>query len=113
MRVVLTEERLEVRLSLWQKVLGLLGDIRVARADVREAHLVQDPMPEALGSGIKVGLRLPWLYYIARTLRLDEAFLVRRGLPALSFEIADGRTLRRVLVSTREAPELARQLQQS
>lgn len=107
---MLTEQHIEVRLALWQKVLGLLGSIRVARADVGEAHVVEDAVGEAMMAGIKVGLRLPWFYYVARTLRLDEAFIVRRGVPGLSFEVRDGGRLTRVLVSTREAPELARAL---
>jgi hypothetical protein len=110
-RIQLSEEYVEVHLALWQKVLGLLRDIRVARADVSDVHVVQDPVREAMRTGIKVGLRLPWLCYVARTIRLDEAFVVRRGVPGLSFAVGDGGTLRRVLVSTPEAHELARQLQ--
>ena len=110
MRLVLTEEHIEVRLSRWQKILGLLGNIRVARRDVTEAHVVEDAVREAMMSGIKVGLRLPWFYYVARTLRLDEAFIVRRGVPGVSFAVADGGRLSRVLVSTREAQELVRAL---
>ena len=110
MRVLLTADLIEVRLALWQRVLGLMGTIRVPRADLREARVVADPMREVMGSGIKVGLRLPWLYYVARTLRLDEAFVVRRGLPGLSLEIGGEHRLRRVLLSTPEAEQLARAL---
>jgi hypothetical protein len=109
-RVLLSEEYIEVRLSLWEKVLGLLGNIRVARRHLGEAHVVEEPVREAMGSGIKVGLRLPWLYYVARTLRLDQAFVVRRGLPGLAFDVSDGGRLTRVLVSTPHASELAREL---
>jgi hypothetical protein len=112
-RVIVTEECVEVRLALWQKVLGLMRDIRLPRADVGEVHVVEDPIGPALQSGIKVGLRLPWLYYLARTIRLDEAFLVRRGVPALSFAVRGHAPLLRVLVSTHEASELAAQLQSS
>jgi hypothetical protein len=111
MHIHLSEQYVEVRLAVWQKALGLLRDIRVARADVSDVHVVQDPVREAMRTGIKVGLRLPWLCYVARTIRLDEAFVVRRGVPGLSFAVNDGRTLRRVLVSTPQAQELARQLQ--
>jgi hypothetical protein len=110
-RIEVSDEYVEVRLSLWQKVLGLLRDIRVARADVSDVRVVDDPLREAMGSGVKVGLRLPWLYYVARTIRLDEAFIVRRGVPALSFTVDNNTALRRVLVSTRQADALARQLQ--
>ena len=110
MRVRLTEDSVEVRLALWQKLLGLMRNIRVTRADVSDVHVVQNPVREAMGSGIKVGLRLPWLCYVARTIRLDEAFAVRRGVPALSFAVRNHGALRRVLVSTPEAQALAQQL---
>src|SRR5207248_1906748 len=86
----------------WQKVLGLMRDIRLPRADVSDVRVVDDPMREAMGTGIKVGLRLPWLYYVARTIRLDQAFVVRRGMPALSFAVEGHDPLRRVLVSARD-----------
>ncbi len=113
MRVELTEETLEVRLSFWQKLLGLLGNIRVVRADISDVQVVEDPVRAAMDVGIKVGLRLPWLYYVARTIRLDQAFVVRRGVPALSFAVSNEGTLRRVLVSTPDAQELARRLRGS
>lgn len=113
MRIHVSDEYVEVRLALWQKLLGLLRNIRVARADVSDVRVVDEPLREAMRSGIKVGLRLPWLCYIARTIRLDEAFIVRRGVPGLSFAVDNGTALRRVLVSTRQAEALAQQLQGS
>ena len=106
----MTEDSVEVRLALWQKLLGLMRNIRVTRADVSDVHVVQNPVREAMGSGIKVGLRLPWLCYVARTIRLDEAFAVRRGVPALSFAVRNHGALRRVLVSTPDAEALAQRL---
>jgi hypothetical protein len=110
MHVIVSEDIVEMRLAWWQKALGLMRDIRVARTAVRDVRVVADPLPEVMGAGLKIGLRLPWLYYVARSLRLDEAWIVRRGVPALSFSVADGGTLRRVLVSTPDAHELARVL---
>jgi hypothetical protein len=109
-RIDLSDDHVEVRLALWQKLLGLMRDIRVARADVSDVRVVEDPVREAMRSGIKVGLRVPWLIYVARTIRLDEAFVVRRGVPGLSFAVEDGTSLHRVLLSTRQADELAREL---
>jgi hypothetical protein len=111
--VDLSDDYVEVRLALWQKLLGLLRDIRVARTDVSDVRLVEDPLREAMSSGIKVGLRLPWLYYVARTIHLDEAFIVRRGVPGLSFAVDNDTALRRVLVSTPDADALVQQLQGS
>jgi hypothetical protein len=113
MRLVITDNTVEVRLARWQKVLGLLRSIKVSRADVSDVEIVEDPVREAMQAGIKVGLRLPWLYFIARTIRLDTAFIVRRGVPALSFAVRNQGALKRVLVSTPEARELAQRLQTS
>ena len=110
MQVRVTEDSVEVLLPRWQKVLGLLGDVRVARAHVSDVEVVDEPVHEAMGVGLKVGLRLPWLYYVARTIRLDQVFIVRRGVPALSFAVHDEGALSRVLVSTPEAHELAQRL---
>ena len=62
------------------------------------------------GQGLKAGLRRPWLLDIARTSRLDQAFVGRRGVPALSFAVAGHGPLEHVLVSTPDAAELARRL---
>ncbi len=110
-RVEVTEDSVDVLLSRWEKVLGLLGDIRVPLTDVSEVRVVEDPVRQAMGSGIKVGLRLPWFYYVARTIRLDQAFVVRRGTPALSFAVRNRGALKKVLASTPDAEELARRLQ--
>ena len=110
MRVRVSEDSVEVLLAPWERALGLLKNITVARADVSDVRVVQDPMREVAGTGLKVGLRLPWLYYVARTIRLDQAFVVRRGVPALSFAVRGSGPLRKVLVSTPDATELAREL---
>jgi hypothetical protein len=109
-RVHLYEEKLEIRLSPVEKVLGLLGDIRVAIDDIHDVSVVEDPLYEVMRAGLKVGLRIPWLYYVCRTIRLDRAWAVRRGVCALSFAVSNHRTLRRVTVSTPEAHDLAHRL---
>jgi hypothetical protein len=113
MRVHLTEDSVEVRFALWEKVFGLLGNITVPRADVSDVRVVSEPLREVMSAGIKAGLRLPWFYYVARTIRLDQAFAVRRGVPALSFAVRNHGALRRVLVSTSDAEALARRLRSS
>jgi hypothetical protein len=110
MRVRLTDESLEVLLAPWEKALGLMGNITVPRVDVSDVQVVQEPVRVAMSVGMKAGLRLPWLYYVARTIRLDQAFAVRRGVPALSFEVSNHARLRHVLVSTPEADALAGRL---
>lgn len=110
MRVHLSEENIEVRLAPAEKVLGLLRNIRVALADVSDVQVVEDPMRGVMRSGLKIGLRLPWLYYVCRSIRLDQAWAIRRGVPALSFAVRNHGALERVTVSTPEASELARRL---
>jgi hypothetical protein len=112
-RIEIGEDSVEVRLALWQRMLGLLGNIRVARSQVSDVEVVEDPIAVAMSAGVKVGLRLPWLYFVARTIGLDEAFVVRRGVPAVSFSVGGGGRLRRVLVSTRDAERLAAELEGS
>lgn len=110
MRVHLSEENIEVRLAPAEKVLGLMGNIRVPRADLDDVQVLDDPLREVMRSGLKVGLRLPWLYYVCRSIRLDRAWAVRRGVPALSFAVRNQGALERVTVSTPDAHELARRL---
>jgi hypothetical protein len=110
MRVEITADTLEVRLARWQKVLGLMGDIRLPLADVEDVQVVEKPLGQIKRSGLMAGLRVPWLYYVARTIRLDEVWIVRRGVPALSFSVRGSGTLKRVVISTPEAQALARRL---
>jgi len=109
-RVRVTDDSVEVLLSPWQRALGLMKSIRVPIADVSDVRVVDDPLGEVGGTGLKAGLRLPGLYYIARTIRLDRVFIVRRGVPALSFAVSNHEPLRSVLVSTADAHELAQRL---
>ena len=110
MRVRVTGDSVEVLLSPWQKALGLMKDIRVSREDVGDVRVVEDALGEVKGSGLKAGLRLPGVCYVARTIRLDRVFVVRRGVPALAFSVRNNEPLRSVLVSTPEAAQLARAL---
>jgi hypothetical protein len=109
-RTLVTADSVEVLLSPWQKALGLMKDIRVSRSDVSDVRVVDNPIGEVRGTGLKAGLRLPGFYYVARTIRLDRAFVVRRGVPALSFSVSNNEPLRSVLVSTPEAVQLAQAL---
>ncbi len=113
MRVVVTEQSVEVRLALWEKVLGLMRDLTLARSDISDVEVVENPVREAMRGGMKVGLRLPWLLFVARTIRLDQLFVVRRNVPGLTFAVRNHGALRRVFLSTNQAEELARRLRSS
>lgn len=110
MHVHLSEERIEIRLSRWQQVLGLMGSISVALSDVSDVKVIEDPLRDVMRSGLKVGLRLPWLYYVCRSIRLDQAWVVRRGVPAVSFAVRNAGALERVTVSSPDARGLAGRL---
>lgn len=113
MRIEIAGDALEIHLSWWQKALGLMRDIRVPLAQIADVEVIEKPLAIVHRAGIKIGLRLPWLYFVARTIRLDEAFVVRRGMPALSFHVAGEGILQRVLVTTPEAEQLAQRLRGS
>lgn len=106
----LDPQTLAIRLARWEKVLGLMSDMVVARSAVHDVETVDDPVRAAGRTGLKAGLRLPGVIYVARSISLEDAYIVRRGQPGLRFSIEDGGTLKRVLLSTPEAAELARQL---
>jgi hypothetical protein len=111
MRVEVSQDSVEVHLALWEKVCGLLGNITVSRSEIDDVQVIEDPLREVMRTGLKAGLRIPWLYYVCRTIRLDQAWIVRRGVPALSFAVRGHGALKRVIVSTPEAHELAARLQ--
>src|SRR5450631_1127262 len=111
MRVLLTEESVEVPLARWQKILGLMKSIAVPIADVSDVRVVEDPFKEIKGTGLKAGLRLPRLYYVARTIGLDRAFVVQRGVPAIAFTVRNHGPLTQVLASSPDAAEIAGRLQ--
>jgi hypothetical protein len=110
-RLEIRTESVEVRLSWWQNLLGLMRDISVPLRDIDAAEVIDDAVRVAGRSGIKVGLRVPFLYFVARTMRLDEAFIVRRGVPGLSISIGGEGHLRRLLVSTPRAAEFAEEIE--
>jgi hypothetical protein len=109
-RVRVTDDAVEVRLARWEKIVGLMKDIRVPLSDVSDVRFVERPMREAMGTGLKAGLRLPWVRYVARTVKLDRAFVVRRGQPGLEFDVRNHAPLEHVLVSAPDARELVRKL---
>lgn len=87
-----------------------MGDVVVARRDIGDVRVLENPMQEVMRAGLKVGLRLPWLYYVCRTIRLDRAWAVKRGMPALAFAVRNHGALEQVTVSTPQADLFAREL---
>jgi hypothetical protein len=106
----LSDEQIEIRLTPLEKGLGLLGNIEVPLTDISDVTVLEDPLHDVMRAGLKVGLRLPWLYYVCRSIRLDQAWVVRRGVPALSFAVRNRGALERVTVSSPDARVLAERL---
>ncbi len=111
MKIELTPDAVVVRLSWWQKALGLMRNVTVPLGDVNGAEVVENPVRDAGRAGLKFGLRVPFLYFAARTIRLDQMFVVRRRVPGLSLSIDGDGPLERLLVSTPRAEELAREIE--
>jgi hypothetical protein len=109
-RVLISDSQLTVRLAPAEKVLGLMGDITVERSDIYDVRLLEDPLSEVMRAGLKVGLRLPWLYYVCRSIRLDRAWAVRRGTPAITFTVRNHGALEQVTASAPQARELVGRL---
>jgi hypothetical protein len=109
-RVRVTEDSIEIELAAWEKALGLMKDIRLPLSDLADVRVVEKPMREVRGRGLKAGLRLPGVRYVARSIRLDEAFLLKRGEQAVSFAVRDHAPLESVMVSVPDASRLAKQL---
>lgn len=112
MRVRVTKDSIEIELAAWEKALGLMKDIRLPLRDLSDVRVVESPMREVMGRGLKAGLRLPRVRYVARTIRLDEAFLLKRGEQAVSFTVRNHEPLHSVMVSTPNPKQLAKQLSQ-
>jgi hypothetical protein len=110
MRIELDADRLLIRLSPWERVLGLMGDISLPRRHIGSVRVIDDGVAEAMRAGMKAGLRIPYVRFVARTISLERAFIVRRGVPALAVSVEDGGRLREVVVSTPRASELAASL---
>ena len=109
-KVQVNTQAVEIRFSWWEKTAGLLGNVTVPRSEISNVEVIDDGLALAMRSGMKAGLRLPGVIYLARTIRLDELFAVRRNIPALSFSVAGEGKLRRVIVSTPDATQLAEEL---
>ena len=86
-RVLVSGDFVEVRLAPWEKALGLARDLRLPLADVCEVEFVADPMAAAMTLTAKVGMRIPWLYYVAHSIGFDQLIVVRRHESGLSFSV--------------------------
>ena len=108
--VQVTADSLEVRLDPWEKVLGLLGNLRVPRSAVSDVEVVAD------GLGAPAGMRAPGLALPGR-IKLGtwrrrgstQYVAVRAGEPALRVTLT-GQRYDSLLLGTPDANELAGKL---
>jgi len=112
----LSDDALEVRLRPWEKVAGLLPDLRVPLSAVREVEVVDDAL--SAPHGVRApGLALPGIVKTGTWRgRRDgsgrQYVAVRRGVPALRL-LLDGQRWASAVVSTPDAAQLAARLRRS
>ena len=101
---------LSLRLTRGEKVAGLLRDVEVPLAAVRDVEVVPDGMAAARGLRAP-GLGLPGLRRIGTWRSRDGKALVsvRRGQPAVRIRL-EGQRWHELLVGTDDAPSLAASL---
>lgn len=105
--LVVDDADLVLRLSRWEKLGGLHGDIRVARSAVEDLHVSHEPFSEvrgvrAPGTGVPRRVALgTWRY------RGGKDFVaVYRSKPAVVVRLREG-PFRRLLVSADDADAVA------
>lgn len=105
--VRLTADRLQVRLSLAEKLGSLHGDLDIARTEISAANVVADGLAASRGlraPGVEIPGRVKLGTWRGRSGRQFVA--VRRGEPTLRLELAGG-PYDTVLISTPDAAALA------
>ncbi|MGY1718971.1 hypothetical protein ACI8AG_07985 [Blastococcus sp. SYSU DS0552] len=103
----LTPSTVAVRLTLGEKIAGLLRDVEVPRSAVGSAEVVADALPATRGLRAP-GLALPGARKIGTWRRPGERTLVcvRRGQPAVRVRLT-GQGYDTLLVGTDDAPAVA------
>ena len=107
--LTLTDDRLDVRFTLGEKVMGLVSDVSVPRSAVAGAAVVQSWRHEV--RGLRVGLGLPRVRLLGTWHWKGHKQLVdlRRGVPAVRVTLRDSR-YDELLLSTPDAVTLAAEL---
>lgn len=111
--IAISNDTLQVRLTRWEKVAGLLRDVDVPLSAVRAAEVVPDGL--AASRGLRApGLALPGRRHIGAWRRDGEKtmVIVRRGRPALRVELI-GQRWNGLLLDVKLPDDVARRLQES
>ena len=100
---------LSLRLTRGEKIVGLLRDVEVPLAAVRDVEAVPDGV--AATRGLRApGLGLPWRRIGTWRSRAGKALVsVRRGQPAVRIRL-DGQRWEQLLIGTDDAPSVAEAL---
>ena len=106
--LVLTDDRVDVRFTTTEKVMGLVRDVSVPRAAVVDAAVVQSWREVR---GMRVGLGLPRTRLIGTWRWKGHRQLVdlRRGVPAIRVTLRESR-YDELVVSTPDAAALVAEL---
>ena len=108
-RIEIDELHLRVLFDRAEKVFGLVGDLTVPRSSVRAASVALDGGRQV--RGWRVGTWVPGVLRLGvyRLRGHKQLVDVRRGRPCLVVEL-DGERYDEVLVSTRDAERICREL---
>ena len=110
--IVVSPDRVSIRFTRAEKVLGLVRDLDLSPRQVRSATVVDDGL--AATEGLRApGLGIPGFRKLGtwRGRGTTALVAVRRGEPTLALEL-DGARVDRVLLSHPQARELAERLDQ-
>lgn len=101
---------LTVRLTVFEKIAGLRGNIRVPASSVRDAHVVDNALTAVTGVRAP-GLHLPGRTKIGtwRHAGRKTFAVARRGVPAVRIDLA-GQRYDRLVLSVRHARAIAARL---
>ena len=113
-RLTIVDQRLCLRFSRTEKVLGILRDLDVPLDRVVSA----DPLRESwwrVVRGWRVGLSLPGVRLLGtwRSRGLRQLVDLRRGQPSLRLALREGSSYDEVLVSSPQADDVLAQLRQA
>jgi hypothetical protein len=106
--IAATDTELTIRLSPWEKLVSLHGDVRILWRDVTAASVEPDALG-AVAATFKTGLRIPGYRYLATADRRRHFIAVRRGEPALHLTV-NGERIRELTVSAPDAERLAQRV---
>lgn len=110
-KLELRDDELVIRLTFWQKIWALHGDVHIPATSIRGAAVADEKWVRTLGFRVP-GTALPWLIIAGTYIRpKDSAFVywTRRNPSVLQLNLS-GRPYNRVFLGVDDAAALADQI---